>query len=285
MKKTTLGVIVGNRAFFPDKFVIEGRKEILAILQRWEIEVIILDATSTDTMANAGSTPPASLVLMAKLDIVRNDWMNEHSIDATAIQCWSSLQHNYGVNVCTIMSMMSEKLMPSACEVDIAGVASMYALQLASGKPSALVDWNNSYNNEPDKCIYYYCGNWAKSFVSEIQIVAAEVLGSTLGMENTWGALDGRTAAGPLTFTHIDTDDRHGRINSYVGEGRLTDDYLSAMSGTRAVVEVVGLQKLMRYICKNGFAHHVAMSQSNVASILTEAFDTYLNWNVYQHAS
>ena len=233
--------------------------------------------------ADAKNAPPASVVLMAKLGIVLSDWMNEYDIDATAIQCWSSLQNNYGVNVCTIMSMMSEKLMPSACEVDIAGVASMYALQLASGKPSALVDWNNSYANEPDKCIYYHCGNWAKSFVPEIQMVAAEVLGSTLGMENTWGAVDGRTDAGPLTFARIDTDDRKGRINTYVGEGRFTDDYLSAMSGTRAVVEVPGLQKLMRYVCKNGFAHHAAMSQSNVAATLTEAFETYLGWDVYQH--
>lgn len=233
--------------------------------------------------ADAKNAPPASVVLMAKLGIVLSDWMNEYDIDATAIQCWSSLQNNYGVNVCTIMSMMSEKLMPSACEVDIAGVASMYALQLASGKPSALVDWNNSYANEPDKCIYYHCGNWAKSFVPEIQMVAAEVLGSTLGMENTWGAVDGRTDAGPLTFARIDTDDRKGRINTYVGEGRFTDDYLSEMSGTRAVVEVPGLQKLMRYVCKNGFAHHAAMSQSNVASVLAEAFENYLDWDVYQH--
>lgn len=233
--------------------------------------------------ANAKNAPPASLVLMAKLGIVLSDWMDEYDIDATAIQCWSSLQQNYGVNVCTIMSMMSEKLMPSACEVDIAGVASMYALQLASGQPSALVDWNNNYNNEPDKCVYYHCGNWAKSFVPESQIVAAEVLGSTLGLENTWGALDGRTNAGPLTFARIDTDDRHGRINTYVGEGRLTDDYLSAMSGTRAVVEVPGLQKLMRYVCKNGFAHHAAMNQSSVAAVLADAFETYLGWNVYYH--
>lgn len=232
---------------------------------------------------DAKNAPPASVVLMAKLGIVLSDWMNEYDIDATAIQCWSSLQNNYGVNVCTIMSMMSEKLMPSACEVDIAGVASMYALQLASGKPSALVDWNNSYANEPDKCIYYHCGNWAKSFVPEIQMVAAEVLGSTLGLENTWGAVDGRTDAGPLTFARIDTDDRKGRINTYVGEGRFTDDYLSAMSGTRAVVEVPGLPKLMRYVCKNGFAHHAAMSQSNVAATLTEAFETYLGWDVYHH--
>jgi L-fucose isomerase-like protein len=38
------------------------------------------------------------------------------------------------------MSMMSEKLMPSACEVDVAGTVAMYALQLASGRPSALVE-------------------------------------------------------------------------------------------------------------------------------------------------
>lgn len=233
--------------------------------------------------ANTGKAPAKSLILMAKLGIVLSDWMNENNIDATAIQCWNSLQQNYGVNVCTIMSMMSEKLMPSACEVDIAGVASMYALQLASDQPSALVDWNNSYNNEPDKCVYYHCGNWAKSFVPEIQIVAAEVLGSTLGLENTWGAVDGRTDAGPLTFARIDTDDRHGRINTYVGEGRITNDYLSAMSGTRAVVEVPGLQKLMRYICKNGFAHHAAMSKSSVAGVLAEAFGAYLGWEVYQH--
>lgn len=233
--------------------------------------------------ANTGKAPADRLVLMAKLGIVLGDWMNEYNIDATAIQCWSSLQANYGVNACTIMSMMSEKLMPSACEVDIAGVASMYALQLASGKPSALVDWNNSYADEPDKCVYYHCGNWAKSFVPEIEIVAAEVLGSTLGMANTWGAVDGRTHAGPLTFARIDTDDRHGRINTYVGEGVFTNDYLSQMSGTRAVVEVAGLQKLMRYICKNGFAHHAAMSGSNVASVLAEAFENYLGWTVYHH--
>ncbi len=68
-----------------------------------------------------------------------------------------------------------------------------------------------------------------------------------------------------------------------MGEGRLTNDFLSQMSGTRAVVEVAGLQKLMRYICKNGFAHHAAMSGSNVAAVLAEAFETYLGWTVYQH--
>ncbi len=220
--------------------------------------------------AASGGAPDDRLVLMAKLALVLTDWMDAYDIDATAFQCWDSLQKNYGINACTVMSMMSDKLMPSACEVDIAGTASMYALTLAANAPSALVDWNNNYNNERDKCLFFHCGNWAKSLVSNIEIIPAEVLGTTLGRDNTWGAVQGRTPAGPLTFARIDTDDRRGVIHTYVGEGRFTDDPLSQISGSHAVVEVPDLQRLLRYICKNGFAHHCAMSRSSVAGILQE---------------
>jgi L-fucose isomerase-like protein len=232
--------------------------------------------------ARSGGVPERSLTLMARLGIALGDWMAANAIQATAIQCWSSLQQNYGVNACTIMSMMSENLLPSACEVDIAGVVAMYALQLASGTPSALVDWNNNYAGDPDKCVFFHCGNWAKSFLPDIEISVAPILGTTLGVENTYGALAGRTPAGPMSYARVTTDDREGRIRAYVGEGRFTDDPLHTF-GNRAVVEVPGLPRLMQYICKNGFEHHVAMSGSHVAGVLKEAFETYLGWETYLH--
>ena len=228
--------------------------------------------------------PSPPLIKMAKLGIVIDDWMAANSLNATALQCWDSIQANYGINVCTLMSMMSDKLMPSACEVDITGVASMYALQLASGKPSALVDWNNNYGGDPDKCVLFHCGNWAKSFFPEVKMAYADILATTLGPENTYGALAGRVPAGPLSYARITTDDRAGKIRTYVGEGEFTDDPLKTF-GSRAVVHVPHLQKLMRYICKNGYEHHVAMSASHCAEILAEAFETYLGWDVYQHSS
>jgi len=81
-----------------------------------------------------------SLPSSRALGMMLSEWMARLDLDASAVQCWSSLQQNYGVNCCTIMSMMSETLMPSACEVDVAGTVAMYALQLASGVASALVD-------------------------------------------------------------------------------------------------------------------------------------------------
>ncbi len=233
--------------------------------------------------ARAGKVPNDKLVMMAKLGIVIGDWMDEFALDATAIQCWESLQHNVGINACTLMSMMSDRFMPSACEVDIAGTVSMYALQLASAAPAGLVDWNNNYDDEPDKCLYFHCGNWARTLVADIEIIQAEVLGTTLGVENTWGAVQGRPPAGPMTFARIDTDDRHGRIKTYIGEGHFTDDPLSLIAGTSAVVEVAGLQPLLRYICKQGFAHHCAMTMGHVADVLDDAFNTYLGWETYRH--
>lgn len=232
--------------------------------------------------ARADKVPSPRLVKMAKLGIVLDDWMQENDIQASALQCWTSLQKNYGINVCTLMSMMSQQLLPSACEVDITGVASMYALQLASGTPSALDDWNNNYGDDPDKCVFFHCGNWPKSFLPNIEIGNAPILGSTLGVENTYGTVVGRTPAGPVTYARLSTDDMNGMIRAYVGEGQFTNDPLDTF-GSRAVIQVPGLQRLMKYICKNGFEHHVAMSASLCAATLTEAFETYFGWDIYHH--
>jgi L-fucose isomerase-like protein len=232
--------------------------------------------------ANARAVPPAKLVQMARLGVVLDDFVSANHLDATAIQCWTSLQANHGCNVCTSMSMMSEDLLPSACEVDVTGVLTMYAMQLASTSPSALVDWNNNYGAEDDKCVLFHCGNWAKSFLPDVSIATAPILGSTLGVENTWGALDGRTPASPLTFGRITTDDTDGVIRAYVGEGSLTNDELKTF-GNRAVAHVPKLQKLMHYVCREGFEHHVVMNASRTAAILTEAFENYLGWECYHH--
>ena len=232
--------------------------------------------------SSTGRTPEDKLIQIAKLDVVLHEFMQEHALDATAIQCWTSLQQNYGCNVCTSMSMMSENMLPSACEVDVTGTLTMYAMQLASGSPSALVDWNNNYASDEEKVVLFHCGNWAKSFLPDIEIATAPILGTTVGEENTYGALAGRTPASPLTYGRISTDDTKGIIKAYVGEGALTDDELKTF-GTRAVAKIANLQGLMKHVCKTGFEHHVVMNASKTAGILQEAYENYMGWEVYHH--
>jgi L-fucose isomerase-like protein len=80
----------------------------------------------------------------------------------------------------------------------------------------------------------------------------------------------------------VGTDDQTGAVRAYTGEGAFTDDPLTTF-GHRAVVEVSDLQQLMRYICRNGFEHHVAMNASHRAGALHEAFTNYLGWETYLH--
>jgi len=233
--------------------------------------------------AKHDTVPSPAILRMAKLGVVISDWMQANDIQATALQCWTSLQKNYGINACTLMSMMSNQLMPSACETDITGVVSMYALQLASDSPGALVDWNNNYADDPDRCVLFHCGNWAKSFIPDIEIKTAPILGTTLGEENTYGAMAGRAVAGPMTYARVSTDDVNGIVRAYTGQGELTDDPLDTF-GHRAVVYTPGLQKLLAYLCKSGFEHHVAMTMGSVSDALDEAITTYMGWENYRHS-
>ncbi|HEY3310028.1 MAG TPA: L-fucose/L-arabinose isomerase family protein [Anaerolineales bacterium] len=235
-----------------------------------------------DVYAKHDTVPSLAILRMAKLGVVIDDWMRANDLQATALQCWNSLQKNYGVNACTLMSMMSNQLMPSACETDITGVVSMYALQLASNFPGALVDWNNNYGDDPDRCVLFHCGNWAKSFVPQIEIKTAPILGTTLGEENTYGAMSGSAAAGPMTYARVSTDDTSGVIRAYIGEGEITNDPLDTF-GQRAVVYTPNLQKLLAYMCNHGFEHHVAMTMNHVAPTLNEALSNYMKWDVYHH--
>ena len=229
------------------------------------------------------STPSEKLLQISRLDVVLNEFVETNKLDATAIQCWTSIQENYGCNVCTSMSMMSENMLPSACEVDVTGTLTMYAMQLASNSPSALVDWNNNYEEDEEKCVLFHCGNWAKSFLPDLKISTAPILGSVFGEEKTHGALNGRTPASPLTYGRISTDDNLGKIKCYFGEGDLTDDPLNTF-GTRAVAKVPNLQELMRYVCNNGYEHHVVMNASKTKDILYESCSNYLGWDVKIHS-
>lgn len=223
------------------------------------------------------------LVLQAKFGVAVERWIEANQIDAVAVQCWDSLEQNYGCAACVTMSMLGEKLLPAACEVDIAGAVSMYALTLAAQGQSALLDWNDNFAEDRNKCVCTHCGNFPKSFVrNDLKLGTLGVLGRTLGKVNTFGAVYGKVTKGDFTFFRISTDDTKGAIKAYLGTGEITDDPYG-MDGCIAVTKVNNLQTLMKYICKNGFEHHVAMVRNDVKEILNEAIEDYLGWNLYVH--
>ena len=223
------------------------------------------------------------LANQVRFGLAVEDWIEANEVDAVAIQCWDSLEKNYKCAPCITMAMLGDKLIPSACETDVTGAVSMYALTLAAGTPSALADWNNNFAENRDMCVCTHCGNFPNNFSkSSVELGPLGVLGRTLGKIDTFGAVFAKVASGEFTFFRVSTDDAHGLIRAYAGQGDITDDPYD-MNGCIAVTKVNNLQKLMKYICKNGFEHHVGLVRGHVADILEEAIGNYLGWELYVH--
>ncbi len=244
---------------------------------------VVAKVEAIQNYGSCGIASKGKIAKQARFGLAVENWIQENDIDISAIQCWESIEKNYGCAACVTMSMMGEKLMPSACEVDVAGTVSMYALALAAQTPSAILDWNNNFAEDRNKVVCTHCSNYPKSFFqNEIEIGSLDVLGTVLGSEDTFGAVKGKVAAGDMTYFRISTDDQKGIIKSYLGEGTMTDDPYG-MDGGIAVCEIPNLQGLMKFMCKNGFEHHVAMVRGNVAEILEEAIGNYMGWDIYKH--
>ncbi len=226
------------------------------------------------------NAPKGSIEKLAKLALVVEQWIEENDLDAIAFQCWTAIENYLGVAPCAILSFLSNKLIPAACEVDITGALSMFALMLASGSSAAILDWNNNYGDEPDKAVAFHCSNLPADFLESPKMDSH--FSDSFKPGSSFGTIFGRIESGPFTFARISTHDLEGTLMFYTGEGEFTDDPLDTFGGY-GVIEVSGLQELLHEICLLGLEHHFAATRGNVAEIILEALSTYLPYAHYSN--
>jgi L-fucose isomerase-like protein len=258
--------------------------EVLGRIQRLkdEDENVLAKIAAIQGYVSTQDVPSASLLKMAKFGVVVDEWLKANELAGSSVQCWTALQQFFGVYPCTLMSMMSNNLMPSACETDMIGMVSMYILQLAAGEPSAIVDWNNNYGEDPDKAVIFHCSNLPKHFFEDFKMDYMKASADTYGKENTFGIVVGKLKTGPLTYCRVSTDDLNGKLRAYVGEGEITGDQPQSYGGY-GVIRIPQLQTLLQHICNNGFEHHVAVNRSQFGRAVVDALANYKRWDVYHH--
>jgi len=247
-----------------------------------------LDAASTEvgrelerlkvTFHPAG-IPEEALQKMARLSVALGQWIAAEQINAFAFQCWTAIEEIYGVVPCAVMSLFSESMIPAACEVDLMGALAMYVLMLASGKPVALMDWNNNFGHDPNKAILFHCSNFPCSFFTKCEMSYQHIIAGTVGKENTYGTVIGKVAPGPATFLRLSTHDTEGIVAGIVAEGRFTEEEVATFGGY-GVVEIPQLRTLLQTIVKQGFEHHVAVAKDHVGRAVEEALKTYMGWEI-----
>lgn len=229
------------------------------------------------------SIPSESIMKMARLGVTFDRFVKENELSGVAVQCWSSLQTNYGIFPCTLMSMLSNNLIPSACETDVSGIIGMYALSLASQKPSALLDWNNNHGESEDKAIVFHCSNIPRSFFKKGAKMAFNAVSANVSNKETaFGSIFGALKTQKVTYCRVTTNDCNGSLKAYYGEGNILNEKVKTFGGY-GIAKIPEFQKLMKYICNNGFEHHVAVTQGSFGKAIDEAFNVYLGYDNYYH--
>lgn len=262
--------------------------ELLNVLDRMN-QIASNDRRVTEEIENIESyikkhnAPGEAVEQMAKFKIVLEELIHENNLAGTAIQCWTALEKYFGFAPCLIMSMLTDHGIPSACETDVTGLLSMYILMLASGNPSAIVDWNNNFNDEDDKGIVFHCSNIPKTLLEDNHCMTCqEILAKSMDKNKTYGAVKGIMKESPLTFLKLSTDDSIGKIKAYLGEGEMIQSSFETFGGY-GTIKVNKFQELLQFICNNGYEHHVAVNPALVADSIKEAIVKYLKWELYVH--
>lgn len=240
-------------------------------------------AQSIHAYADTSRVAEASILRSAKLELVLRRWREANQLDALAVQCWTSIQANYGVCSCTTMSRFGDEGCPSACEADILGTLSMHACLLASQRPAGLADWNNLHNDDDELVNIWHCGVFPASFAkSKPRLGVQEIIASSgaARYEDSEGTVEMEVAPGPVTLCRI-TQDPSGAWKAMMAEGAFEENAAHTF-GSFGWARVPHLQSLYRDILLRHFPHHVAMTHGHCADVLWEALGNYLDMEVYR---
>lgn len=224
--------------------------------------------------------PDVALENITRLGVVLDEIIADYHMQAIALRCWIELQEQLGISPCVLMGLLNNTGTSAACEVDVGNAVAMVALSLASGRPATVLDWNNNYGDDDEKCIVFHCGPVPRDLMTDKGRVSDHlILATSLGENRGFGCVVGRIAPFELTFGSLMTD--AGRVKVYLGEGRITGDPIPAnFFGAAGVAEVPNLPAVLLHAGKNGHRHHVSLTPGRHVQPLKEALENYLGFDV-----
>lgn len=222
-----------------------------------------------ETCAERSAISDMDLAKLARLEVVLEDFVEEHGLDGLALQCWTSIQQDFGVSPCYVMARLTERGIPSACEVDIHGTLSMHLLSSVADSPAGLADWNNRHVGQENVFSAWHCGVFPSSLGGECRIGYQNILADDMGSrEGTHGTLELAVQTGAVTMARV-TEHPWEQWPVLVTEGEVVEAEGEPFGGN-AWVQVSDLDALYSAILR-GFPHHAALAPGKHGGALLAA--------------
>ena len=224
--------------------------------------------------------PQDKVETICKISLIIEDYVNEYHFEALALRCWDEFPQIMNVSVCVVVSFLNHIGIPCACEMDVCNAVAMRMLSLASENPATCLDWNNNYGSEKNKCILFHCGPVATDLmIDKGAVTDHKMFAKSYGKGNAFGTLEGRIA--PTEFTYASCKTENGKLSMYLGKANFTDDVIEkAFFGCGGVAEFEDMEKVLMYVGKNGYRHHVSVTNKDVLEAVYDASVNYLKYDV-----
>ncbi len=225
------------------------------------------------------AVPEKNKITLAKISVVIDEYIEEYHLDAITLRCWNEMETILRVCPCVLISELNDRGIVCSCEIDLCSAISMRAMNLASGKPTACLDWNNNYGEDENKVILFHCGPVAQTLMDGKGTVTEHKMFAKGDPGSGWGSNEGRIKAFDMTFSNCFTE--NGKLKIYASEAKFTGEPIeSAYFGCGGVAEIPDLQNKLIKLAKGGFKHHTTVGMGHMKYVLEEAFTTYLGYDL-----
>ena len=232
-----------------------------------------------ENYADFSRVPEKNKLTLAKVSAVIDEYIDEYKLDAITLRCWNEMETILRVCPCVLISELNDRGIVCSCEIDLCSAITMRAMALASGMPTACLDWNNNYGDDENKVILFHCGPVAQTLMDGKGTVTEHKMFAKGDPGSGWGSNEGRIKAFDMTFSNCFTE--NGKLKVYSSEAKFTGEPIEKeYFGCGGVAEIDDLQNKLLKLAKGGFKHHTTVGVGHMKSVLTEAFKTYLGYEI-----
>lgn len=228
---------------------------------------------------DCSDVPEKNMATLAKIGVVIDEYIQGYHLDCISLRCWNEIETILRVCPCVLLSEMNDRGIVASCEIDLCSAITMRALNLASGMPAAVLDWNNNYGDDSNKVVLFHCGPVAQSLMTAKGKVTEHKMFAKADPGSGWGSNEGRIKPMPITIANCQTKD--GKLIVYTSEAEFTDDPIEKeYFGCAGVARVPDLQNKLIRLARGGFKHHTSIGTGHIKDVLDEVFTVYLHYDI-----
>ena len=242
-------------------------------------EAVLAKVKRLEGYTDFSKVPEKNKFTLAKISVVIDEYIAEYHLDAITLRCWNEMETILRVCPCVLLSELNDRGIVASCEIDLCSAITMRAMTLASGKPTACLDWNNNYGEDENKVILFHCGPVAQTLMAGKGEVTEHKMFAKGDPGSGWGSNEGRIAAFDMTFSNCFTE--NGKLKVYASEAKFTGESIEkGYFGCGGVAEIPDLQNKLLRLAKGGFKHHTTVGMGHMKYVLEEVFSTYLKYDI-----